>query len=30
MRIARIHHMAIICSDYERSKWFYTEEGCEI
>ncbi|KAF0996556.1 hypothetical protein BJQ97_03246 [Geobacillus sp. TFV-3] len=30
MRIARIHHMAIICSGDERSKWFYTEEGCEI
>lgn len=24
MRIARIHHVAIICSDYERSKRFYT------
>ena len=20
----RLHHVAIICSDYERSKWFYT------
>ncbi|NMG08002.1 VOC family protein [Brasilonema sp. UFV-L1] len=25
MRITRIHHVAIICSDYERSKNFYTE-----
>lgn len=25
MRLARIHHVAIICSDYERSKRFYTE-----
>jgi glyoxylase I family protein len=25
MRISRIHHAAIICSDYERSKRFYTE-----
>lgn len=24
MRIQRIHHVAIICSDYERSKDFYT------
>ncbi len=21
----RIHHVAIICSDYAKSKWFYTE-----
>jgi glyoxylase I family protein len=25
MTILRIHHVAIICSDYERSKYFYTE-----
>jgi glyoxylase I family protein len=25
MRLARIHHAAIIASDYERSKKFYTE-----
>lgn len=25
MQIERLHHIAIICSDYERSKFFYTE-----
>jgi glyoxylase I family protein len=25
MNIHRIHHVAVICSDYERSKAFYTE-----
>jgi glyoxylase I family protein len=25
MEIERLHHIAIICSDYERSKHFYTE-----
>lgn len=25
LRINRIHHTAIICSDYEKSKHFYTE-----
>jgi glyoxylase I family protein len=25
MTILRIHHVAIICSDYERSKYFYTK-----
>ncbi|UAY51036.1 SMU1112c/YaeR family gloxylase I-like metalloprotein [Ferruginibacter albus] len=25
MQIERLHHIAIICSDYERSKQFYTE-----
>lgn len=25
MQIARLHHVAVICSDYERSKHFYTE-----
>ena len=25
MKTTRIHHVAIICSDYERSKKFYTE-----
>jgi glyoxylase I family protein len=25
MRLQRIHHVAIICSDYARSKKFYTE-----
>ena len=25
MKLRRIHHVAIICSDYERSKRFYTE-----
>jgi glyoxylase I family protein len=23
--LKRIHHVAVICSDYERSKWFYTQ-----
>ncbi len=25
MKIERLHHIAIICSDYEKSKLFYTE-----
>jgi glyoxylase I family protein len=25
MKIERLHHIAIICSDYERSKRFYTQ-----
>jgi glyoxylase I family protein len=25
MNLSKIHHIAIICSDYERSKHFYTE-----
>lgn len=25
MKIERLHHIAIICSDYEKSKRFYTE-----
>jgi glyoxylase I family protein len=25
MKIERLHHIAIICSDYEKSKHFYTE-----
>ena len=25
IRLTRIHHVAIICSDYERSRRFYTE-----
>ncbi|MEM9214773.1 MAG: VOC family protein [Cyanobacteria bacterium P01_F01_bin.150] len=25
MKIRQIHHVAIICSDYDRSKYFYTE-----
>jgi len=25
MRLSRIHHIAVICSDYGRSKEFYTE-----
>ncbi|QEL20145.1 SMU1112c/YaeR family gloxylase I-like metalloprotein [Limnoglobus roseus] len=25
MNLLRTHHVAIICSDYERSKWFYTQ-----
>lgn len=25
MRLERLHHIAIICSDYQRSKKFYTE-----
>jgi glyoxylase I family protein len=25
MKIERLHHIALICSDYERSKQFYTE-----
>lgn len=31
MRIKSIHHVAIICSDYARSKHFYVELlGCEV
>ena len=31
LKINRIHHIAIICSDYEKSKHFYTEIlGCTI
>lgn len=31
MNIERLHHIAIICLDYERSKTFYTEIlGCKI
>ncbi len=25
MRLNKIHHVAVICSDYERSKQFYTD-----
>jgi glyoxylase I family protein len=25
MKISTLHHIAIICSDYEKSKKFYTE-----
>jgi glyoxylase I family protein len=25
MKINKIHHIAIICSDYEKSKYFYTQ-----
>jgi glyoxylase I family protein len=25
IQLSSIHHVAIICSDYVRSKWFYTE-----
>lgn len=25
MKIEKLHHIAIICSDYEKSKYFYTE-----
>ncbi len=25
MTLLCIHHVAIICSDYDKSKWFYTE-----
>jgi glyoxylase I family protein len=25
MKISRIHHVALICADYEKSKFFYTE-----
>ncbi len=25
MELKSVHHIAIICSDYARSKWFYTE-----
>jgi glyoxylase I family protein len=25
IQLTSIHHVAIICSDYARSKWFYTE-----
>jgi len=25
LKINRIHHIAIICSDYEKSKYFYTQ-----
>lgn len=31
MRLLGVHHVAIICSDYERSKGFYTDVlGCTI
>ena len=31
MKILRTHHVAIICSDYTRSKYFYTQVlGLEI
>ena len=31
MQLQRIHHIAIICSDYEKSKHFYVNVlGCEI
>lgn len=31
LQINKIHHTAIICSDYERSKYFYTQVlGCTI
>ena len=31
MQIAKIHHIAIICSDYQKSKDFYTKIlGCKI
>lgn len=25
MKLNKIHHVAVICSDYERSKQFYTD-----
>ena len=25
MKIEKLHHIAIICSDYEKSKYFYTK-----
>jgi glyoxylase I family protein len=25
LKLNRVHHIAIICSDYEKSKWFYSE-----
>jgi glyoxylase I family protein len=25
MKLKSLHHIAIICSDYEKSKYFYTE-----
>ena len=25
MKLSKIHHVAVICSDYEQSKYFYTE-----
>lgn len=31
MKLNRVHHIAIICSDYERSKAFYTHVlGCKV
>jgi glyoxylase I family protein len=31
LKINRIHHVAIICSDYQRSKNFYVETlGCQV
>jgi glyoxylase I family protein len=24
LKLLRVHHIAIICADYEKSKWFYT------
>ena len=28
IKISRVHHVAIICSDYAKSKRFYTEVLC--
>ena len=28
MKLNKIHHVAVICSDYEQSKQFYTEVLC--
>lgn len=25
LKLNRVHHIAIICADYQKSKWFYTE-----
>lgn len=31
LKISRVHHVAIICSDYERSKQFYVDIlGCKV
>jgi glyoxylase I family protein len=28
LKISRVHHAAVICSDYAKSKRFYTEVLC--
>jgi len=31
LKLLKVHHIAVICSDYQKSKWFYTKVlGLEI